>query len=205
MPCLPFVLQVRSLRLDKLTEYEYKLLIELGNAKVNRIWEAGLHHQKGWTKPAGDASRKAKEEWIKSKYVWKGFLEYNAEEAHDQGNREAKISVELYEAARLGNLLAIQEALAKGGSVEWRNEADGGKMALHACVLGQPADENDLESWKGIQCAELLIQNGAKLAAEDFDHHKALDSAVLGNGRREMIEYLSGRSPAEVNRVYLTT
>ncbi len=78
--------------------------------------------------------------------------------------------------------------------MEWRNESEGGKMALHICVLGQPVDENDLDSWKGIQCTELLIQNGAKLSAEDLDHHKALDCAVVGNGRREMIEYLSARS-----------
>jgi hypothetical protein len=185
---------VRSLRLDGLTEYEYKLLLELGNRKVNRVWEAGLHTQKGWTKPSGGASRKAKEEWIKSKYLWKGFLEYQAMNGQDQGNRETKVNVELYEAARRGDLLGIQEALAKGGSVEWRNESEGGKMALHICVLGQPVDENDLDSWKGIQSCELLIQNGAKLAAEDLDHHKALDCAVVGNGRREMIEYLSARS-----------
>ena len=51
-----------------------------------------------------------------------------------------------------------------------------------------------MESWKGVQCAELLIQNGAKMNAEDFDHHKVLDVAVVGGGRREMIEYLSARS-----------
>ena len=100
----------------------------------------------------------------------------------------------MYQAAKRGDLFALQEALAKGGSVEWRNNDEGGKTALHICVVGQPADENDLESWKGIQCAELLIQNGAKLNTEDSDHHKVLDCAVVGNGRREMIEYLSARS-----------
>lgn len=166
----------------------------LGNDKVNRIWEAGLHHQKGWTKPKASAPRKAKEEWIKSKYVWKGFLEYHSEDGREQEDREAKFSKDLYEAARRGDLAMIQEALAKGGSVEWKNEAEGGKTALHICVLGQPSDEDDLGSWKGIQCAELLIQNGAKLDAEDFDNIKPLDCAVVGNARREMIEYLSARS-----------
>ncbi len=78
--------------------------------------------------------------------------------------------------------------------MEWRNKEEKGKTALHICVVGKPDDENDIESWKGIQCAELLIQNGAKLNATDFDHHKALDCAVVGNGQREMIEYLSARS-----------
>lgn len=185
---------MRSLRLDGLSEYEYKLLMDLGNDKANEIWEAGLHHQKGWSKPKGGAPRKAKEEWIKSKYVWKGFLEYCAEDGRDQEDREVKFSRDLYEAAGEGDLFGVQEALAKGGSIDWRNEEEGGKTALHVCVVGQPADENDLESWKGIQCAELLVQNGAKLDVEDFDHHKALDCAVVGNSRREMIEYLSARS-----------
>ena len=91
-------------------------------------------------------------------------------------------------------MLAIQEALAKGGNVEWRNNEEGGKTALHICVVGQPEDENDMASWKAIQCAELLIQNGAKLTSVDFDQHKALDCAVVGNSRREMIEYLTARS-----------
>lgn len=183
-----------------MSEYEYNLLLELGNEKANTVWEAGLHHQRGWTKPAGAAPRKAKEEWIKSKYLWKGFLEYSAEDGREQEDREAKFSNDLYEAARRGDLMAISEALAKGASVEWRNKDEGGKTALHVCVVGQPSDENDLTDWKGLQCAELLIQNGAKLDFEDFDHHKALDCAVVGNGRREMIEYLSARNAASGGR-----
>jgi len=186
------VLQVRSLRLDTCTEYEYNLLLELGNARVNRIWEAGLHQQKGWTKPKESAPRKTKEEWIKSKYVWKGFLEHCPDEGRDSEDREAKLSRDLFEGARHGDLGAIQEALARGGSVEWRNTEEGGKTALHICVVGEEA--KDELPCKRMLCAELLIQNGAKLNAEDFNQHKALDCAVVGGSRREMIEYLLARS-----------
>lgn len=185
---------MRSLRLDTISEYEYNLLLGLGNDKVNQIYEAGLHHQKGWTKPTGGASRKTKEEWIKSKFLWKGFLEYRTEDGREQVDREVKFSSDLFESARRCDLSAIQEALAKGGSVEWKNAEVGGKTALHICVINQPSERDDIESWKGVECAELLIQNGAKLDSEDFDHHKVLDCAVLGNARREMIEYLSARS-----------
>lgn len=194
------IFQVRSLRLDTCTENEYNLLMELGNDKVNKIWEAGLHHQKGWAKPKDSAPRKNKEEWIKSKYVWKGFLEYRTEDGRDQEAREAKFSKDLFEGARAGNLSMIQEALAKGGSVEWKNEKEGGKTALHICVVGKPMEGEDedenyhVKNWKGVQCAELLIQNGAKLDTVDFDHHNALDCALVGGGRREMIEYLTARS-----------
>lgn len=167
--------------------------MELGNDNANTIWEAGLHHQKGWTKPQSGAPRKAKEEWIKSKYVWKGFLEYNEEDGREHEDREAKFCRDLYDASRRCDLLGIAEALAKGGSVEWKNSEEGGKTALHACVISQPANEDDLDSWKGIQCAELLVQNGAKLNAEDSDHHNALDCAVVLGARREMIEYLEAR------------
>mmetsp|Transcript_9242 Transcript_9242/g.13860 ORF Transcript_9242/g.13860 Transcript_9242/m.13860 type:complete len:924 (-) Transcript_9242:1060-3831(-) len=188
------VSKVRSLRMDTISDAATNVLLGLGNEKVNRIWEAGLHHQKGWTKPKGGAPRKAKEEWIKSKYVWKGFLEYRPEDGREQEDREAKFSNDLYEAARRGDMCAISEALAKGGSVDWKNKNEGGKTALHICATGQPEDSDDISSWKGVACAELLIQNGAKLDATDFDHHKVLDVAVVGGGRREMIEYLSARS-----------
>ncbi|KAL7545384.1 hypothetical protein ACHAWF_008735 [Thalassiosira exigua] len=190
------VSKVRSLRLDTMTEPEYSLLTELGNERANRIWEAGLHHQKGWSKPPGPAPRKAKEEWIKSKYVWRGFLEYSAADGNGPGDREAALGRDLYNAAKLGDLSGVQGALARGGSVGWRNEEERGRMALHACATGRPQsdEENTSGSWKGTQCAELLIQNGAKLNAEDYDHHKALDCAVVGNGIREMIEYLSART-----------
>ncbi len=177
-----------------MSEFEYNLLLSMGNDKVNKIWEAGLHHQKGWTKPSGGASRKAKEEWIKSKYLWKGFLEYRSEDGREQVDRVAKFSGDLFEAARRCDLSAVTEALAKGGSVEWKNRDEGGKTALHICVVNRPAEGSDLDGWKGVECAELLIQNGAKLDADDFDHHKVLDCAVLGNAKREMIEYLSSRA-----------
>ena len=180
--------------MDTISDEATNVLLELGNEKVNRIWEAGLHHQKGWTKPLGGAPRKTKEEWIKSKYVWKGFLEYRPEDGRDQEDREAKFSNDLFESARRGDMFGVSEALAKGGSVDWKNKKEGGKTALHICAISQPEeDSDDISSWNGVVCAELLIQNGAKLGATDFDHHKVLDVAVVGGGRREMIEYLSAR------------
>jgi len=126
--------------------------------------------------------------------VWKGFLEYHAEDGREQEDRETKFSNDLFEAAKRGDLFALQEALAKGGSVDWKKDDEGGKTALHICVIGQPKDENDMDSWKGVECAELLIQNGAKLDAVESHNLKVLDCAVVGNVRREMIEYLTARS-----------
>ncbi|KAL3784620.1 hypothetical protein HJC23_007076 [Cyclotella cryptica] len=51
-----------------------------------------------------------------------------------QEEREAKFNRDLFEAARRCDLTSISEALAKGGSVDWKNEKEGGKTALHVCV-----------------------------------------------------------------------
>ena len=67
--------KVRSLKLDSLSGSEAQLLLALGNSVVNPIWESGVGLQQGWTKPKADDSRQVKENWIKSKYQWKGFLE----------------------------------------------------------------------------------------------------------------------------------
>ena len=194
-------LQVRSARLDDLSDGESKLLLALGNNMANSIWEAGISLQKGWEKPTVDTPRSTKESFIKSKYQWKGFLEYKSEDGRNQKDRDAKFSVDLFRAAGQGDLYKVAEALAKGGCVEWKNSDDGDKTAMHACVVGGTQSREALagdggeipSSWKGIECAELLIQNGAKLDATDQEEHDVLECAVCGNGRREMVEYLTAK------------
>jgi hypothetical protein len=62
-------------------------------------------------------------------------------------------------------------------------------LAHHACALLKSSDKE--EEWKGIECAEMLLQNGAKMHIRDGSSHAVLDTAVIGNADREMIEYLS--------------
>jgi ankyrin repeat protein len=162
----------------------------LGNDRVNPIWEAGLESQRGWKKPTGEDSRKVKEDWIKSKYQWKGFLEVD-DPSRNQAERMEHFNCELYDAASQGNLLGVADALAHGGSVEWKN--DEGKTPLHACAVSKPEHDEDGE-WRGIECAELMIQNGAKMKALDDNHQSPLDCAVIGGAEREMIEFLSARA-----------
>jgi len=176
-------------------------LLALGNTMANSIWEAGLSSQKGWEKPTIASPRSTKETYIKSKYQWKGFLEYNAEDGQDQEDREAKFSVDLFRAAGRGDLHRVAELLAKGGSVEWKNPDDGHKTALHACAVGGGLMSGPLSGdgcnkssvWQGIECAELLIQNGAKLDATDQEMHDILESAICGNACTEMVEYLTAK------------
>jgi ankyrin repeat protein len=155
----------------------------LGNDKANSIWEETLNQQQDKEKLKEHADRETRVKWIKSKYLTKDFMKF-----HDKSqNSEAK-NRELYEAAKEGKLLAAATALAQGADVEWKNAEDGGKTPLHACAVSQRPSDGE---WLAIECAELLIQNGADMKVLDHSSHNVLDCAVIGNADREMVEYLS--------------
>jgi len=182
--------KVRSVRLDDLSDAEGKLLLALGNDKANKIWEAGLSHQKGWKRPTPEDSRAVKENWIKSKYEWRGFIEYSDADGNDK-EREEKFSRDLYAAARRGDVEAAAEAIAKGANVQWQNGDDGDKTALHVCAISHPSQDG--QPWTGVECAELLIQNGAKVDTRDKDHQSSLDICLVGDGHHDMVTYLTSK------------
>lgn len=182
------VSKVRSLMLDSLSVGETRLIKSLGNEIVNPIWEANISQQKGWTKPTATADRKAREDWIKSKYMWKGFLDFQEDDGATEDERKVKFSRDLYEAAKEGNLAQAMHALAHGGSVEWANSDEGGKTPLHVCAL---LKKTEGEPWQAIETAEFLLQNGAKMGTFDDSSHGVLDCALLGNAEVEMVEYLT--------------
>ena len=216
------VSKIRSLKLDSLGEGEARLLLALGNDKVNPIWEGNVAQQRGWTKPTCNANRKERDEWIRSKYQWKGFLVVpESDSVTEEEERILKYNQELIKAAQNANLVAIVHALSHGANVDWKDPNNGGKTALHICTLSKrlevedhdpPSDNNnngkkeegenknveecnakeeDSSSWAGRECAELLIQNGAKMDALDASHHNVLDCALLGGASIEMVTYLT--------------
>jgi Arf-GAP with coiled-coil, ANK repeat and PH domain-containing protein len=186
------VSKVRSLKLDALNEYEAKLILAIGNENANSIWEEGTATQKGWEKPNADSTRKVKEEWIKSKYLWRGFLKFAEDDGNTHEERQEKASKEMYEASKEGNVLRVARALAHGAVATWQNPDDGNKTALHACAQSKAADTGDR---KAIECAELLIQNGAKMDTRDSSSQGVLDAALVGNSADvEMMDYLSTKS-----------
>lgn len=92
-------------------------------------------HQKGWKKPTAEDSRATKEKWIKSKYQWRGFIEYSDKDG-DEKEREARFNRDLFEAAaRRGDVEKAAEAIAKGANVQWKNGDEGDKTALHIIHL----------------------------------------------------------------------
>lgn len=106
--------KVRSLRLDQLSKAEYSLVHSLGNNFANSVWESGVNNQRGWKKPDPSDSRKQKEDWIKSKYMWKGFIDFKESDGSNQEERELTFTQELFEASSRCDLHAAATALAKG-------------------------------------------------------------------------------------------
>lgn len=186
--------KVRSLKLDSLSLSEGLLLLELGNEKVNSIWEQGISSQKGWTKPTETSDRKIREEWIRSKYMWKGFLSFEGMDDMIEEDRREKFNRELYKAAKVCDVYQIAYSLAHGGSVDWVNKEEEGRTALHACALAKRCNGGG-EKFKFIEAAELLLQNGAKLIAKDINGHDVLAAAVIGGADVETVEFLSNRTP----------
>lgn len=122
--------------------------------------------------------------------MWRGFLKISDDDGTTPEEREEHFSKSMYEAAKNGDILGIAKALAHGAVVTWKNSDEDNKTALHACTQLNTEGEDDS---KAIECAELLIQNGAKMNARDNLTQGVLDSAVLANVDRSMIEYLSSK------------
>lgn len=74
--------------------------------------------------------------------------------------------------------------------MNWTNPDNGGKTSLHACVISK---RDGKEDWKGIETAELLIQNGARIDASCANDQTVLDTALLGSAERDMVEYIMTR------------
>lgn len=183
--------KVRSLKLDSLSPSEIQLLKALGNDNVNPVWEEGLSSQTGWQKPSADVERKTREEWIRSKYMWRGFLSFGSVEDLTEEEKIEKYSRDLYDAAKDGDVRRAAVAHAHGGSVDWINKDDQGRTALHVCSLGRIVAD---QPWTAIETAEFLLQNGAKMEKHDDDSHDVLDGALVGKAEVRMVEYLTKRT-----------
>ena len=76
--------------------------------------------------------------------------------------------------------------------VNWVNEMEGGKTPLHVVAISRKKEDGC--PWFGLEIAELLIQNGARLDVLDRDQHSVLDIAVIGGGEIAMVEYLVAKT-----------
>ena len=106
--------KIRSLRLDQLAKAEYRVIKSLGNNFCNSVWEADISKQKGWKKPKPTDDRKTKEEWIKSKYVWRGFINLREFDGLSEEEGAKKLQHNLYDNAKKGDVRGVARAIALG-------------------------------------------------------------------------------------------
>ena len=75
--------------------------------------------------------------------------------------------------------------------MNWKNMNDEGRTALHACSLNK---EKPGETWNGLECAEFLIQNGAKIDILDYEHRSPIDVALVEGAEIELLDYFTNRA-----------
>lgn len=191
------VSKVRSLALDEVDETDVALLAKLGNACVNRVYEHKLSD--GWCKPRPDEARGKREQFIKAKYVWKGFTPLTGGEGGGGGENGGEgrggggggggqaqqvqlASQALVDAVLCNDLSAALEALAQGADVQWTggNGNEKRQTALH--LAAQRGDAI-------VEAVAFLVQNGANVAVRDREDLTALDLATQGH-HAQTVRYL---------------
>lgn len=192
------VSKVRSLALDEVDVTDVALLGKLGNACVNRVYEHKLLD--GWCKLRPDESRGKREQYIKAKYVWKGFTPLMGGEGGGSGGgnggegggsssagtgqaQQVQLASQaLVDAVLRNDLSAALEALAQGADVQWTggNGNEKRQTALH--LAAQRGDAV-------VEAVAFLVQNGANVAVRDREDLTALDLATQGH-HPETVRYL---------------
>ncbi|KDO30074.1 hypothetical protein SPRG_05265 [Saprolegnia parasitica CBS 223.65] len=162
------VSKVRSLILDSWDVTVLELLrTHLGNAAVNRVWEASI--APGWVKPTPQAPRNEKEKWIKAKYEFCGFRDHVSVTPSD-----------LLSAAAAGDVRRLMRCLAHGVDINGTTSGSN-ETALH---LSAKAGH--------VLCCEYLLQNGASQTVVDRDGRLPSDAAKVA-GHEEIKLHLLQR------------
>ncbi|XP_049842488.1 centaurin-gamma-1A isoform X2 [Schistocerca gregaria] len=163
--------RVRSLHLDEWTPGQLSVMLAMGNATANGLWEASLHP--GRAKPTPNSSREEKERWIRSKYEHKEFLA-----AAPAG---APLAQQLVDAVCRSDIktLALLLAHATPDQVNATVSARDLRTPLHlACAT------------RNLAVAQLLVWNNANVRAVDHEGRTCLAYAA-GSEDIELVELLA--------------
>ncbi|KAI2662855.1 Arf-GAP with coiled-coil, ANK repeat and PH domain-containing protein 2 [Labeo rohita] len=186
--------KVRSLTLDSWEPELVKLMCELGNTAINKIYEARIE-EITIKKPHPSSPRQDKESWIRSKYVEKKFIHKLPETGRGTVLRRSSLSPSdimknnsgsykdndeeedlsglhpgalLYRSAAMQHFPLMADALAHGADVNWVNVAEDSKTPLI-----QAAMVNSLAA------CEFLLQNGANVNQVDSNGRGPLHHATI--------------------------
>nr|CAD7393833.1 unnamed protein product [Timema cristinae] len=146
--------KVRSLDLDEWPSGHLSVMLSIGNALANSVWECST---RGCSKPTPNSSREEKERWIRNKYEGKEFLA--------PVSQSLPLNQQLVDAVCRSNMKQLYLVLAHA-SVEHVNSyvsPRDQRTPLHlACAMGNLA------------FAQLLIWHNANIKAIDHEGQTCL-------------------------------
>ncbi|XP_054667799.1 arf-GAP with coiled-coil, ANK repeat and PH domain-containing protein 1-like, partial [Grus americana] len=186
--------KVRSLTLDSWEPELVKLMCELGNSTLNRIYEARVEEM-GVKRPPPGCSRAQREDWIRAKYVEKKFVtglpggpprprpsrpgpaprgsptprsHQPPEPSEAEGPPSLHPGALLYWAAQRRRLPTMADALAHGADPGWVNSAEDNRTPLLQAVAAN-----------SLLACEFLLQNGASVNQSDSRGRGPLHHATM--------------------------
>ncbi|KAF3904072.1 hypothetical protein ABW21_db0202960 [Orbilia brochopaga] len=184
--------KIRSLTLDvnSFTPDLTELLVKIGNKTANSVWEARLDSK---DKPTPTASREARLKFITSKYIGRRYVAAISTALGGTTPDEALAS-----AVKGNDIPMAVYSLAVKANPNLLDER-GVHIVYHALAAADPRDENIPENGNGngssgtgkevkeptFPMAELLLQNGASIAAVSGSTKVPVSSAAKGGGNAE--------------------
>lgn len=81
-------------------------------------------------------------------------------------------------------------SLSFSNSINWANPDKGGQTPLHVCILSK---RNGQVDWNGIETAELLAQNGAKIDTASDPEQSVIKIAMVDGVEKDMAGYIMKR------------
>ncbi|XP_051892062.1 arf-GAP with SH3 domain, ANK repeat and PH domain-containing protein 2-like isoform X2 [Pristis pectinata] len=178
--------RIQSLNLDVLSTSELLLAVNIGNTRLNEIFEANLPAQCG-VKPSPTSDMNARKEYITAKYVERKYTKKGV----------CKGGFKLFEAIRNKDLLALLRMYAEGVDftvpLALPDGQDLGEIPLHLAV--RLADRSSLA------LVDFLIQNGGGLDVKTSEGNTALHYCCLYNKTESLKLLLKGKASMQIGNV----
>jgi Arf-GAP/coiled-coil/ANK repeat/PH domain-containing protein len=221
------VSRVRSLTIDMWNPEQYYVFKQFGNAYANSVWENKLetdkvHKRLGSAKPSPNASREDRDQFIRSKYVDKKWLQPIPPlwlRRSRKGPLELQLGEKLYDFASHNDLKSLYITLAHGADPAGLLES--GMSVFHQIVSDGEADiyslqklvehSSDLnkQSQTGFDALHLAAHHNRAhyckfLVAQGFDPKSKSrsgltprDLAVEANAKNAVVFFDTGKVPVQ--------
>ncbi|KAG2190738.1 hypothetical protein INT46_007931 [Mucor plumbeus] len=174
------VSKVRSIVLDKWESDAIEVMLRLGNTVGNSIYEASVPIDMESFRITPDSDRGDRDLWIIEKYVKKSFVA-PCSLSQDSLNKE------FWNAVIEGELDNALKRLAQGAHVDYKNEEDELRTALHKMV-----DKDDEVT------VEFLLQRLSDINQQDANGWTALHYAAANNNVRLVLALLKRHAKSDV-------